>query len=57
MDWELEKRLDKLEDWTLDLIVRSREENEHLLIENSKLKKKILILKEKIGELECRGSI
>lgn len=57
MDWELEKRLDKLEDWTLDLIVRSREENEHLLIENGKLKKKILILKEKIGELECRGSI
>lgn len=57
MDWELEKRLDKLEDWTLDLIVRSREENEHLLIENSKLKKKILILKERIGELECRGSI
>jgi|TARA_B000000441_G_C21367552_1_gene136718 hypothetical protein len=57
MDWELEKRLDKLEDWTLDLIVRSREENEHLLIENGKLKKKILILKERIGELECRGSI
>tara|TARA_B100001964_G_scaffold199636_1_gene226096 strand:+ start:214 stop:387 length:174 start_codon:yes stop_codon:yes gene_type:complete len=57
MDWELEKRLDKLEDWTLDLIVRSREENEHLLIENGKLKEKILILKEKIGELECRGSI
>ena len=56
MDWELEKRLDKLEDWTLDLIVRSREENEHLLIENGKLKKKILILKERIGELECRGS-
>ncbi len=57
MDWELEKRLDKLEDWTLDLIVRSREENEHLLIENGKLKEKILILKERIGELECRGSI
>jgi len=57
MDWELEKRLDKLEDWTLDLIVRSREENEHLLIENGKLKKKILSLKERIGELECRGSI
>ncbi len=57
MDWELEKRLDKLEDWTLDLIVRSREENEHLLIENGKLKKKILILKERIGELECRGNM
>ena len=52
MDYELEHRLHKLEDWTLDTIVRCRKEIEKLEKENNKLKEDILFLKEKLSEHE-----
>ena len=52
MDFDLEHRLHKLEDWTLDTIVRCREEIDKLEKDNKKLKEEILFLKEKISEHE-----
>jgi len=50
MDWDLEKKHHKLEDWTLDFIVRCQKEMENLVDENIKLKEEILYLKEKLSE-------
>ena len=50
MDWDLEKKHHKLEDWTLDLIVRCKKEMEVMENENRKLKEEILYLKEKLSE-------
>ena len=50
MDWDLEKKHHKLENWTLDLIVRCQKEMEILEDENTKLKEEILYLKEKLSE-------
>ena len=50
MDWDLEKKHHKLENWTLDLILRCQKEVEALECENRKLKEEILFLKEKLSE-------
>jgi len=50
MDWDLEKKHHKLEDWTLDLIVRCQKEMEMLENKNIKLREEILYLKEKLSE-------
>ena len=50
MDWDLEKKHHKLENWTLDLIVRCKNEMEVLEAENRKLREEILYLKEQLSE-------
>ncbi len=50
MDFDLENRLHKLEDWTLETIVRCRDEIERLEKENKKLKEENLFLKERLSE-------
>ncbi len=50
MDFELEQRLHKLEDWTLDTLVRCRQEIEKLESENKSLKEENFYLKEKLSE-------
>ena len=52
MDWDLEKKHHKLEDWTLDLILRGQKEMEALEAENKKLKEEILYLKEQLSEYQ-----
>ena len=52
MDFDLENRLHKLEDWTLDTIVRCRKEIERLENDNKKLKEDNLFLKEKLSEYQ-----
>jgi len=49
MDFELEQKHHKLEDWTLDLIVRSQKEIEALENENQKLKQEIILLKDRLA--------
>ena len=48
MDFDLETKHHKLEDWTLDLIIRCQKEMEALEDENRNLKEEILYLKEEI---------
>ena len=50
MDWDLERKHHKLENWTLDLIVRCQKELEFLEDENRQLKEEILYLKEQLSE-------
>ena len=50
MDWDLERKHHKLENWTLALIVRCQKEMEVLEDENMKLKEEILYLKEQLSE-------
>ncbi len=50
MDWDLERKHHKLENWTLDLIMRCQKEMDHLEVENRKLKEEILYLKEQLSE-------
>ena len=50
MDFELEQKHHKLEDWTLDLIIRSQKEIEALENENNKLKEEIKLLKTMLDE-------
>ena len=50
MDFDLGTKYHKLEDWTLDLIVRYQKEMESLEDENRNLKEEILYLKEKLSE-------
>ncbi len=52
MDFDLESRLHKLEDWTLDTIVRCRKEIERLEGQNKKLKEENLFLKERLSEYQ-----
>ncbi len=52
MDFELEQRLHKLEDWTLDTLVRCRKEIEKLELENKSLKEENFYLKERLSEIK-----
>ena len=55
MDFDLEKKHHKLEDWTLDLILRCQKEMGALEDENRNLKEEILYLKEKLSEHQDHG--
>ena len=52
MDFDLEQKHHKLEDWTLNLILRCKKEMEALEDENKNLKEEILYLKEKLSEYQ-----
>ena len=56
MDFDLETKHHKLEDWTLDLILRCQKEMEALEDENRNLKEEILYLKEKLSEHQGHDS-
>ena len=55
MDFDLETKHHKLEDWTLDLILRCQKEMGALEDENRNLKEEILYLKEKLSEHQDHG--